>query len=254
VLLDESAQYAVVRVPGDDVLNVRAGAGVRYEVVSTLSYNAIGVRVTGPGTTTVDGALWVPVQHDGAKGWVNSSYLAPHVGAVEAALSARTAEAILALRDRDMVTLSGLVHPEKGVRFSPYTFVQVEPGPMGDQDLVFGASEVAGLMSDPAVYQWGLYDGSGEPIEGTFPDYYGRFVYDADFAQPNAIGYDRVVGRGNTINNIDESYPQSTTVEYHFEGFDPQLAGMDWRSLRLVFERLEGAWYLVGIVHDEWTI
>jgi hypothetical protein len=29
---------------------------------------------------------------------------------------------------------------------------------------------------------------------------------------------------------------------------------MDWQSLRLVFEETAGNWYLVGIVHDQWTI
>jgi UDP-N-acetyl-2-amino-2-deoxyglucuronate dehydrogenase len=30
--------------------------------------------------------------------------------------------------------------------------------------------------------------------------------------------------------------------------------GMDWRSLRLVFEKKNDIWYLVGIIHDQWTI
>jgi (p)ppGpp synthase/HD superfamily hydrolase len=29
---------------------------------------------------------------------------------------------------------------------------------------------------------------------------------------------------------------------------------MDWRSLRLVFEKKNDIWYLVGIIHDQWTI
>ena len=58
----------------------------------------------------------------------------------------------------------------------------------------------------------------------------------------------------NTINNIAEVYPNAVTIEYHFEGFDPTFAGLDWRSLRLVLEEREDAWYLVGIAHDEWTI
>jgi len=29
---------------------------------------------------------------------------------------------------------------------------------------------------------------------------------------------------------------------------------MDWRSLKLVFKEKDGNWYLVGVVHDEWTI
>jgi hypothetical protein len=37
-------------------------------------------------------------------------------------------------------------------------------------------------------------------------------------------------------------------------GFDPEYEGMDWRSLRLVFEKKNDIWYLVGIIHDQWTI
>jgi hypothetical protein len=42
-------------------------------------------------------------------------------------------------------------------------------------------------------------------------------------------------------------------VEYYFPGFDLQLQGMDWRSLRLVFTLYDNTWYLVGIIHDQWT-
>jgi hypothetical protein len=43
-------------------------------------------------------------------------------------------------------------------------------------------------------------------------------------------------------------------MEYHFSGFEAQYEGMDWESLRLVFIQEDSTWYLVGIVHDEWTI
>jgi len=29
---------------------------------------------------------------------------------------------------------------------------------------------------------------------------------------------------------------------------------MDWRSLKLVFKKYEDRFYLVGIIHSEWTI
>jgi hypothetical protein len=36
---------------------------------------------------------------------------------------------------------------------------------------------------------------------------------------------------------IMEKWPNSRMyAEYHLAGFDPQYAGLDWRSLRLVFE------------------
>jgi hypothetical protein len=143
-----------------------------------------------------------------------------------------------------------LVHPVLGVRFSPYATVQAGVG----GDLVFSADELPGLMADPAVYHWGTYDGSGLPIDATFRAYNDEFVYDVDFARPDVVGFNERVGQGNSIDNIATVYPNGVMVEYHFEGFDPQYAGMDWRSLRLVFEELGGIWYLVGIVHDQWTI
>jgi hypothetical protein len=68
------------------------------------------------------------------------------------------------------------------------------------------------------------------------------------------IGNNIVIGKGNTLENIHEVYPDGVFVEFHFTGFNEQYDGMDWKSLRLVFEQDGGSWRLVGIVHDQWTI
>ena len=62
------------------------------------------------------------------------------------------------------------------------------------------------------------------------------------------------MGQGNTLINSSEIYKDAIIIEYHFSGFDPQYEGMDWRSLRLAFEKVNDIWYLVGIIHDQWTI
>ena len=68
------------------------------------------------------------------------------------------------------------------------------------------------------------------------------------------IGNNTAIGSGNIIDNVPTEYPDGEFVEFHFTGFDSQYEGMDWRSLRLVFEEHAGAWHLVGIVHGQWTI
>ena len=241
-------RFAVVDVYSDDVLNVRARPGVEHPVVGTIPYYGRDVDVRAGGQE-ISGSWWVPVQHAELSGWLNSNYLARQVGWVSDPIAASAAEIIMTLKDRDMEELAGLIHPDKGVRFSPYTFVQAGP----DEDLVFTAAQVRGIMTDPTVYYWGAYDGSGDPIDLTFSEYYDRFVYDVNFSRPDVVGFDEEVGWSSMINNIADVYPQAVTVEYHFEGFDPQYAGLDWRSLRLVLEEQAGTWYLVGIVHDEWT-
>jgi uncharacterized protein YraI len=245
--------YTVVNVASDDVLNVRDNTGVAHPIVGAIPPHGMGVRIVGAGAQ-VDGSLWVPIEYRGIAGWVNSNYLAYQAGWVDEAVAVQAAGMIMALKNRELEKLSRLVHPDKGVRFSPYTYVRVESESSQGADLVFSADHIADFFADQTVYHWGRFDGSGEPINLTFEAYYERFIYDADFARPDAVGYNEIIGRGNTINNIAEVYPHAIPIEYHFEGFDPEFAGFDWRSLRLVLEEKEGAWYLVGIVHDEWTI
>jgi hypothetical protein len=237
----------------DDVLNVRAAPGVSHAVVGTIPPYGMGVRVTGEGED-VAGSRWVPVTYENVVGWVNSRFLARQVGSLDEQVVVRAHQIVQALRDGDWAAVARRVHPEKGVRFSPYAYVEAGPEGSEDQDLRFQAEEIEALAAGRAVYRWGRYDGSGEPIDLTFAQYVDRFVYDADFAQPHVVGYGERVGQGNTIDNISEVYPDAVTVEYHFTGFDAQYMGMDWRSLRLVLEQEGGAWYLVAVVHDEWTI
>jgi len=166
----------------------------------------------------------------------------------EQLISARANEVILAVKEKDFVKLSIFIHPQLGVRFSPYSHVNI------GNDLIFSAQQIASAKNDFNIYKWGIYDGSGLPIEFTFDEYYKKFVYDKDFAGAKVIAYNEIIGKGNMINNNFEVYPGSIIVEYHFPGFDPQYEGMDWESLRLVFEKYDNIWYLVGIIHDQWTI
>lgn len=159
-----------------------------------------------------------------------------------------TAElAMAALAEKDLDGLADLVHPERGVRFSPYAYVQ-------EEQLVLMPEQLPGLFESDEVHTWGAYDGSGQPIDLTFSDYYDAFVYSADFANADETAVNERLGQGNTVNNIGEFYPGSSFVEYYISGTDPQYDGLDWQSLRLVFMQEGEQWLLVGIVHDEWTI
>jgi len=150
--------------------------------------------------------------------------------------------------DEDFEAVAQYVDPVNGVRFSPYGYVDVTT------DRVYAAQDLETAMQDQTVYNWGAFDGTGDPIDMDFDDYYDRFIYDHDFANPHMIGNNTVIGTGNTLVNISQVYPNASFVEFHFTGFEPMYEGMDWRSLRLVLEEQNGDWVLLGIIHDEWTI
>jgi formylglycine-generating enzyme required for sulfatase activity len=129
--------------------------------------------------------------------------------------------------------------------------------PWGDEAPTDGLANFNSNVGDTTRQKWaevGSYANGASPY-GAF-DMAGNvcpWVNDADFARPHAVGYNDFVGQGNIINNIREVYPDALVVEYHFDGIEPQYGGLDWRSLRLVLEEQDGVWYLVGIVHSEWT-
>lgn len=159
-------------------------------------------------------------------------------------------KSVRVLKEKDMEQLADMAHPVKGIRFSPYGYVDTQ------SDLVFRAEQLKELITDKAVYEWGVYDGSGEPIQLTFAEYFAKFIYDADFVQSHKTAVNREIGQGTTRSNLTEVYPpdRHSFVEFHFEGLDPQFEGLDWKSLRLVFEKSNNGWHLVGIVHDQWTV
>jgi hypothetical protein len=162
-------------------------------------------------------------------------------------VAVRAEEVLSAFKNGDYSKLSTYVHPDKGVRFSPYTHVEPE------HDKTFTSSQIKGMSGNTTVYEWGSYDGSGEPIKLNFTDYVKKFVYNQDFLTVKQISFNYPIGKGNTINNVAEKYPDATIIEYHFPGTS-QYDGMDWNSLKLAFEKKDGVWYLVGVIHDQWTI
>lgn len=238
--------HAVVGVERDDVLNIREGPGVENPSIAIIPPYGTNIEVTGEGIEVAN-SIWIPVNYQGKQGWVNSHYLAKQVGQADPQLLEKSNQVLLALKRKDVSTLASFVHPEKCLCFSPYPTIQ-------PQDLVFCPSQIKNLPSDNTQYMWGRFDGSGKPIQMTYSQYYDRFIYDVDFVHPEMIGFNQIIGTGNAINNIHEFYPQAFFVEYHFSGMDPQYGGMDWRSLRLVFEKQNQEWYLVCIIHGEWTI
>ncbi len=137
---------------------------------------------------------------------------------------------------------------EDGVFFSPYGFIDTAKSKkLSGQDFLTA-------IKKNWILTWGSYDGTGDPIKLTVAAYLKKFVYNADYANAEAVAYDEVVKQGNSLNNLKEVFPNALFVDYHFSGFDPKNSGMDWTSLRLVFKKENNDYFLIAIIHDQWTI
>ncbi|MBP2077010.1 hypothetical protein [Oceanobacillus polygoni] len=149
-----------------------------------------------------------------------------------------------ALDKADFDQLATFVHPEKGIRFSPYVFIEEE------EQLVFEAEQVRAFSNDDEVYDWGTEDGTGDTIQLTPNAYYNDYIYIRDFIESNEVLVNDIEARGNMLMNVEEVYPEASFVSYYVPGTDVEL---DWANLILAFEEVNGDWYLVGIIVDRWT-
>ena len=152
------------------------------------------------------------------------------------------------IENEDYVSLAKTVHPEKGVTFTPFSTVDVK------SDVCFTKTQVAGIADNKTVYIWGVYDGDGSPVSMTPVDYFKRFVYNFDYASVGVLGVNSVIKEGNSLENVREVYKDAQFVEFHSPGADPQYAGIDWCSLKLVFEVYNDKLMLTAVIHSEWTI
>lgn len=159
-----------------------------------------------------------------------------------------TQEILTAIKDKDYETFSEYFHPELGVRFSPYGYVDTT------SDLIFTKEQFMKQTGKNKKIKWGEFDGSGDPINMTLKQYFKRFVYDVDFLKAEKTSLNQMFGAGNTMENILQVYENCPFTESYFSGFDEKYGGMDWRSLKLVYKKYDDKYYIIGVIHSEWTI
>lgn len=152
-----------------------------------------------------------------------------------------------AIKRGDINQLATYVHPSEGVRLSPYGYIDVK------NDRKLSPDELVDRYNSNNVYLWGYFDGTGFGIKLTCKEYFHRFVYDVDFENQSTTSLNECKVGGNSQNNLPEIYQGLNFVEYFYPG-TKNMENMDWKVLRLVYKMYNSQFYLVGIVHDEWTI
>lgn len=156
-------------------------------------------------------------------------------------------QVLVFLKENNFIELSKYFS-NNGVRFSPYGFIDTA----NSKKLL--PADFLNAINKKWTLTWGSFDGTGDPIKLTVPAYLKKFVYNADYLNAEAVGFNEVMKKGNSLVNTNSIYPNHHFIDYHFSGFDQKNEGLDWTSLRLVFEKEDGQYFLVAIIHDQWTV
>ncbi len=157
-------------------------------------------------------------------------------------------QVIAAFNSQDGRKLAVLVHPKKGVRFSPAAYVDVA------SDVVFSKAQIQTFWSDEKVYTWGYADGTGDPINMMASQYCREYIMNRDFLNPSSVNVNSDRATGNTGNNSASIYPNGIRVEYYIEpAIRDGVSELNWAALRLMFEKSGDIWFLIAVIHDEWS-
>jgi photosystem II stability/assembly factor-like uncharacterized protein len=233
--------YAVVNVAANDVLNIRAGAGVSQPIVGYFASDARDVMRTGP-SSSADGAAWVEVRrNDGLTGWVNSYYLTEYV-THEAFCADNRIPPLIAQLKQSMQQSNGsllgpIVSPVHGVNMHLWAY---GPG------VNFSQTTAANIYTDTTVYNWGGGP-SGIPDTGTFNATVKPKYLDV-FNAPNMETY---------CDSLDKFFPLSRPWPYpnihYYNLYKPGSDQFfDFRTLLVGIEYVNGQPYLYGVVTIIW--
>lgn len=152
-----------------------------------------------------------------------------------------------ALAYKNYSAITPFIHPTRGVRFSMYAHVDPKT------DKVFSRAQFTQYLKASRIkFTWGQQDGTGNLYITPLPKYLDNWV---QANQYKSIGptFNQFQVFGNSSNNLKKTYPNANFVEFYNHG-SAEYDGMDWKTLRLVFEEYKGKRYLVAIINDQWTI
>lgn len=234
-------RYDVVLVAAGDVLNVRASASPKAEVVQAVAPSTRGLRATGR-EALVAGTRWVELETPAGPGWAHAGFLVEVVRTSSLALDVGVGSLLAGLSTTlaargdltPWVSPRGLYVDDYGklVRFPP--------------------EALATLLSRGPKRAWSG-PACGEACrEGTFADVIARPLLDVLRSPRTTRATDRVLRGGNA--SADQ--PASLAALRFVSLFDPGTPAqdhLDWRAFTLYVEPVEGALRLVAIVPDAWS-
>ena len=239
--------YRVIYVERNDVLNVRSGAGVENEIVDTIPYNAHNIEIIGEGLID-SGSIWVPIRAGQLSGWVNSQLITtavePHslCNSQEAAILLESFKTAVATRDD--ARLAQLIHPERGLRIRHNWW---------NLEVRFRYETRTTLFSSHTDLDWGVADGSGEAMIGSFSQIILPKL-ETHFLGATATACNNILHGGSAGSIIlPDGYEQHAYISYFQPGTEAN-GRFDWGTWVIGFETWQGGHYISYLVFYEWEI
>lgn len=238
--------YAVVLVNSDDVLNIRAGAGVGNAITGKLPPGTKNINRTGP-VLNAGGDVWAEIQNpSGGTGWVNSNFLTEYVASSTFCSDTRVTNLLnnlkSALLNSNGELLGSLVSPIHGLDLRLWRY---------GTSANYSPKEAIWAFSSDYVVEWGAAPGSGDPTPGTFrsqPLPKLQEVFGANYSLHCNDTLDLA-----TFSLVPWPHEYSNVNFYTvYKPGSEQYGGLDWRAWIVGIEYVQGQPTLFALIHFQW--
>ena len=132
------------------------------------------------------------------------------------------------------------------ILLSPYAYIQPETRKVTLGELQESSNE---------VHYWGKYDGSGDSILLSTPQFLNKFILNFDISTPDikATKFQSTPkAYGNEMHNVQKICPNLTYVQFYKS--PSKKENMDWKALIYVVEKNADGFILKAIIHNQWTV
>jgi hypothetical protein len=239
--------YQVAFVADNDRLNVRRQPHWQADVVGELPPDATGITVIGEGRPAQGTSLWLPVETVVGEGWVNSRFLTETVSR-EAFCGDPQVTALIdqfrrAVAEEDGKLLLEVVNPDRGLRVRLNWW---------NDEVFFSGPDMQTLFDAQKKYDWGMNEGSGEPIRGSFAEVVMPFLERDLLAAGEWRCDEGLFGPTAGMTILPEGYDQVHFYSAHRPA--PAEQELDWGTWIIGVERWEGQYTISYLVHYRWEI
>ncbi len=238
--------YQVVFVDAQDVLNVRSAPGINNNLVGSLAPDADGISITGPGSMTA-GSIWVPIEYAGLAGWVNSRFLTTTIDAFAFCKDTAVLDLVemleTAVQTKDSSMLAQLVHPNRGLRLRHDWW---------NPEIRIEGAELMQLFTSNKSYDWGVDEGSGEPVIGPFQTIILPLLENDLLPTNQKACHELLSGSTAGIVRLPDGYADVSFYSSYRPAAD--TLGFDWGTWAIGIEQWQGSYYLSFLVHYRYEI
>jgi len=149
-----------------------------------------------------------------------------------------------AVADSDDAALAALIDPDQGLRLHRNWW-----NPL----VLLSGDDAAAPFSSDTSFDWGIADGSGEPIEGTFAEIALPLLQE-DLLLATEMGCNEILAGGTAgLVQLPEGYEQ---VNYYslYRPAGPDQIEFDWGTWVVGVEPWGDGYRLAFLVHFQWEI